>query len=97
MSTRPLDPHWRLAWLYAAPHRLALAAGALMLAPSAAWWVVAVLAQSGGHALHFGLPPIVAHGLLMVLGFMPLFGSARRGRTAGLVEPACSVRLGRNR
>ena len=69
------DTRWRLAWLYAAPHRLAFAAGALMLALSGLWWAVAMVAQTGGHALHFGMPPIQAHGLVMVLGFMPLFFS----------------------
>lgn len=67
------DAHWRFAWLYAAPHRIAFAAGALMLGMSAAWWALAMVAQTGGHALRFGLPPFEAHGLVMVLGFMPLF------------------------
>jgi uncharacterized protein involved in response to NO len=66
-------PRWRFTWLYAAPHRMAFAAGAFMLASSALWWATAMLAQSGGHALHFGLPPFQAHGLVMALGFMPLF------------------------
>lgn len=70
-----VDSRWRFAWLHAAPHRLAFAAGALMLALSATWWAVAMLAQSGGHALHFGMPPVQAHGLVMALGFMPLFFS----------------------
>src|SRR5256885_13863061 len=64
---------WRFAWLYAAPHRMAFAAGALMLALSALWWAAAMLGLSSGHALHFGLPLYQAHGLVMALGFMPLF------------------------
>lgn len=64
---------WRFAWLYAAPHRLAFAAGALMLGASALWWAAAMLAQTGGHAMHFGLPTFQAHGLVMALGFMPFF------------------------
>ena len=44
-----------------------------MLGASALWWAAAMLAQSGGHALQFGLPPFLAHGLVMTLGFMPLF------------------------
>jgi len=70
--TIPRSP-WRFAWLYAAPHRMAFAAGAFMLALSALWWAVAMLGLSSGHALHFGLPPYQAHGLVMALGFMPLF------------------------
>lgn len=73
MNAIAADERWRFAWLFAAPHRLAFAAGALMLALSAAWWAAAMLAQSGGHALHFGMPPAQAHGLVMVPGFMPLF------------------------
>jgi uncharacterized protein involved in response to NO len=64
---------WRFAWLYAAPHRLAFSAGALMLGASALWWAAAMLAQTGGHALHFGLPAFQVHGLVMALGFMPFF------------------------
>jgi uncharacterized protein involved in response to NO len=75
MNPAAANPRWRFAWLYAAPHRLAFAAGAWMLALSATWWAVAMLAQSGGRALHFGMPPVQAHGLVMVLGFMPLFFS----------------------
>lgn len=64
---------WRFAWLYAAPHRLAFAAAALTLAASALWWALAMLALAEGHVLRFALPPLQAHGLVMVLGFMPLF------------------------
>ena len=73
MTTFAAPARWRFAWLYAAPHRIAFAAGALMLGASALWWAAAMLAQSGGHALHFGLPPFLAHGLVMTLGFMPSF------------------------
>ena len=73
MNTVTAPARWRFAWLYVAPHRMAFAAGALMLALSALWWAVAMLAQSGGHALRFGLPPFQAHGLVMALGFMPFF------------------------
>jgi uncharacterized protein involved in response to NO len=73
MSATMLTPRWRFAWLYAAPHRLAFAAGASTLAVSAAWWALAMLAQSMGHPWRFALPPSEAHGLVMVCGFMPLF------------------------
>lgn len=38
-------PPWRLAWLFAAPHRLAFAAAAAVLGASAAWWALAMLAR----------------------------------------------------
>jgi uncharacterized protein involved in response to NO len=64
---------WRLSWLFAAPHRLAFAAAALMLAASAAWWALAMLARSQGVVLPWALAPSLAHGLVMSLGFVPLF------------------------
>lgn len=70
MTTRE---RWQLQRLFAAPHRLAFAAGATVLALSALWWSAAMLARAGGHALPSGLPQTEAHGLVMVLGFMPLF------------------------
>jgi uncharacterized protein involved in response to NO len=64
---------WRFAWLFAAPHRLAFSAGALLFGASGLWWAVAMLAQSQGIALRWAIPPTQAHGLVMTLGFMPLF------------------------
>ena len=64
---------WRFGWLYAAPHRLAFAAGALMLAASALWWAAMMLARTTGTGLAWGLPPTITHGLWMSFGFMPLF------------------------
>lgn len=66
-------PPWRVGWLFAAPHRLAFAAGALVLATSALWWALAMLARAAGWAWAWNLPPAWAHGLLMGFGFMPLF------------------------
>jgi uncharacterized protein involved in response to NO len=66
-------PPWRLAWLFAAPHRLAFAAAALVLATSALWWALAMLARWAGWAWPWNLPPAHAHGLLMGFGFVPLF------------------------
>lgn len=77
VSHRTLDdappPRWRLHWLFAAPHRLAFACGAFMFALAATWWAAALLAQSQGLAWRWGLPPSIAHGLLMGFGFMPMF------------------------
>lgn len=74
MTTTSLPAaRWRIAWLYAAPHRLAFATAALMLAGSSLWWALAMVAQQQGLDLHFGLPRFEAHALVMALGFMPLF------------------------
>ncbi|WP_284620473.1 NnrS family protein [Aquabacterium humicola] len=62
---------WRFAHLLRAPHRLAFAAGALLLALSALWW--AALQWAGAEAAPRALPPSLVHGLLMSFGFMPLF------------------------
>lgn len=59
--------------LLTAPHRLAFAAAMVVLAGSALWWAVALLASAAGLPLRWALPPALAHGLLMSLGFMPLF------------------------
>ena len=64
---------WRLAWLFAAPHRLAFAAGALMLATSGAWWAAVMTGRLLGLVATPALPPTIVHGLWMALGFMPLF------------------------
>ncbi|MCU7376125.1 NnrS family protein [Paucibacter sp. O1-1] len=64
---------WQAARLLSAPHRLGFAAAALLLAGSALWWALAMLARLQGHVLPWNLTPATAHGLLMSLGFMPLF------------------------
>lgn len=66
-------PPWRLRWLFAAPHRLAFAAAALVLAASAAWWALAMLARWAGWAWPWNVAPAHAHAVLMGFGFMPLF------------------------
>ncbi|MBT9500572.1 MAG: NnrS family protein [Burkholderiaceae bacterium] len=66
-------PHWQLGRLLAAPHRLAFGAAAAMLGLSALWWCLALVAQSQGRPLAWTVAPVVAHGLLMSFGFMPLF------------------------
>lgn len=64
---------WRLAHLMKAPHRLAFAAGAAMLAVTALWWTLALTARHAGLALPWAVTPAAAHGVVMALGFMPLF------------------------
>jgi uncharacterized protein involved in response to NO len=61
--------------LLAAPHRLAFAAALLVLAAASAWWALALAlaAPAAAQPLRFSLPLGLAHGLLMSLGFAPLF------------------------
>jgi uncharacterized protein involved in response to NO len=66
-------PAWRLGWLLAAPHRLAFASAALLLGAIACWWALALLARAQGWPLPWALPPALAHGLMMGMGFIPLF------------------------
>lgn len=44
-----------------------------MLAASALWWALAMLARVQGMVLPWALPPTLAHGLVMGFGFVPLF------------------------
>lgn len=67
------DPRWRVSRLLSAPHRLGFFSAALMLALSALWWALVLAARQGGVLLPWALPPPVAHGLFMTMGFMPLF------------------------
>jgi uncharacterized protein involved in response to NO len=66
-------PRWRLAWLLAAPHRLAFAAGTLMLVVASLGWAAVLLAPDPGASLRWSLRPAAAHGLLMTFGFLPMF------------------------
>lgn len=67
------DPPWRFATLLQAPHRLAFAAGALLLALSALWWLAALVARELAVPLTWAVPMPIAHSMLMAFGFMPLF------------------------
>ena len=44
-----------------------------MLAISALWWALALATRHAGVALPWAVPPPLAHGLFMAMGFMPLF------------------------
>ena len=72
-TTPPVDTHWRLSRLLTAPHRLGFFSAALMLATSALWWALALATRHAGVALPWAVPPSLAHGLFMAMGFMPLF------------------------
>lgn len=64
---------WHLHQLFDAPHRLAFSAAALVLAGSGIGWCIVVLALGQGPGLRSWLAPSLAHGIVMSLGFMPLF------------------------
>jgi uncharacterized protein involved in response to NO len=64
---------WRWRTLLDAPHRLAFAAAAFVLASSALWWAAASVARAFGAAWPWAVAPALAHGLLFGYGFMPLF------------------------
>lgn len=69
----PPSRAWRVARLLSAPHRLGFFAAAILLASTGLWWCLALWARYGGLALPWAVPAPVAHGLVMSMGFMPLF------------------------
>jgi uncharacterized protein involved in response to NO len=77
MSTlRPAAPArmaWRFGQLFEAPHRLAFAAGTLMLALTSLWWALVNLSGFEGMGVRWAMPPATAHSVLMTFGFMPFF------------------------
>lgn len=68
-----MQTRWQLSRLLTAPHRLGFTTAALLLGTSAIWWAFVLATRAAGMALPWAVPPPVAHGLLMALGFMPLF------------------------
>lgn len=72
-APQQVGPSWRFATLLLAPHRLAFAAGALLLASSALWWLAALVAREFGVPLTWSVPMPIAHSMLMAFAFMPLF------------------------
>jgi len=64
---------WQWRRLLVAPHRLAFWGGSVMLAATALWWGLMLLARAAGLALPWAVSPGVAHALLMAFGFLPLF------------------------
>ena len=68
-----VDGRWRWSRVAAAPHRLGFLAGALLLALTALWWMLALLDRHGGMALPWAVAASLAHGLAMALSSMPLF------------------------
>lgn len=69
-------PSWRFSTLLAAPHRLSFFTAACVMAASALWWWVEIMARAGlWPSLSTALPPTFVHAVVMSLGFMPLFFS----------------------
>lgn len=65
---------WSLAQLGRSPHRLAFAAATSLLLASALWWLALQLARLGWLSpWQQAVPAGIAHGVVMVYGFMPLF------------------------
>lgn len=68
------QPPWRPGWLLAAPHRLGFFTASSLMTVMALWWAWEMLARSGWlPAPAPAVAPAVVHGLVMVLGFLPLF------------------------
>lgn len=67
-------PRWRLATLLWAPHRLAFFMAASVMAGSALWWWIEIMARAGWWASPASaLPSTFVHPVVMSMGFMPLF------------------------
>jgi uncharacterized protein involved in response to NO len=65
---------WRWRHVLASPHRVGFLCGMTVLVASGAWWALVQLDRAGmGPQLALALPSALAHGAVMVLGFMPLF------------------------
>lgn len=88
---------WRPARLLGAPHRLSFFAAAVAMALVALWWTAALVARQFGAGLPWAVPPPVAHGTVMVFGFMPLFMAGflftAGPRWLGVAEPHARVLL----
>lgn len=68
------QPPWRPGWLLAAPHRLGFFAASSLMTLLALWWTWEMLARAGWLPAPGGaVSPSIVHGLVMVLGFLPLF------------------------
>jgi uncharacterized protein involved in response to NO len=72
-SPDTLPARWRFDRLFSAPHRLAFAAAALLFALTGTWWALAMVGRALGIAWPWSVPPALVHGLVMGLGFMPMF------------------------
>lgn len=65
--------HWQLRRLLDAPHRLGFFVAAVGLSLTALWWLAILILRWSNAAVPWALAPSLAHGLLLSMGFMPLF------------------------
>ncbi|MDE2047283.1 MAG: NnrS family protein [Betaproteobacteria bacterium] len=73
-SAPSVPPGWRWRRLLDAPHRLCFFAAAVMMALVAIGWLLALAARiTPSWAFAWQVSPSLAHGALMIHGFMPLF------------------------
>lgn len=71
---RPDAAAWHGRWLLAAPHRLGFAAAMAVLLSASVWWSWILMQRVWPLAPPpLALAPILVHGVVMTLGFMPLF------------------------
>lgn len=67
---------WRLRWLLAAPHRLGFFCAMLVLVAASLWWLAELAGRAtGALGPPAAVPALLAHAVVMVFGFMPLFFS----------------------
>jgi uncharacterized protein involved in response to NO len=75
LPTNPSSALTRWQVLTAAPHRMLFLGGALQLLAALVWWLVELGARVGLVVLPLALtvPPVWAHGFLMLYGIFPFF------------------------
>ena len=108
MKTIPIQPtdvyatalpashvRWQFSTLLQAPHRLAFAAGASILATSSLWWASLLSLSAMAIPVHWAVPRPVAHSALMAFGYMPLFfvGFLFTAGPKWLGQPAIDARM----
>lgn len=69
----PVPVRWQLQRLLDAPHRLGFFSAALGLSITALWWLAVLALRWSGTELAWAVAPGLAHGMLLSMGFMPLF------------------------
>ena len=72
-STTPVAARWQLRRVMDAPHRLGFFVAAIGLTLSALWWLTMLTLRWNNTPVTWALAPGLAHGLLLSMGFMPLF------------------------
>ncbi|WP_341922107.1 NnrS family protein [Polaromonas sp. YR568] len=69
-----VDRRWRASHLLLAPHRLGFFLAMVVLVAAGSWWALVQLDRlSPALSLPYALSPSLAHGAVMIFGFIPLF------------------------